>query len=76
MLRLGTCKRNPERLVKDLAQFDGHIERFLTVMPRYRDWTVERVAIAPSLDSHQRAVIAEKKYLAQDLRELGAPLLS
>lgn len=75
-LRLGTCKRNPERLVNDLAQFDGHIERFLTVMPRYRSWTVERVAIAPALDTHQRAAIAEKKYLAQDLRELSAPLLS
>jgi len=75
-LRLGTCKRNPERLIKDLSQFDGHVDRFLAAVPRYRSWTVERVAIAPSLDAHQRAAIAEKRYIAQDLRELSAPLLS
>jgi len=45
-------------------------------MERFRSWTVERVAIAPSLDAPQGAAVAEEKYIAQDLQELCVPLLS
>lgn len=75
-LRLGSCKRNPDRLLKDLPRFDGHIERFLTTKAgrRFSDWRVERVAIAPLLDDRHRQAAERAGYLAQDLRDLTAGL--
>ncbi|MGZ3457273.1 MAG: ATP-binding protein [Archangium sp.] len=70
ILRLGTCKRSPERLVKDLGRFDGHIQRFLTVEQRYRSWKVERVAISPVLSEDQRKAIQAAGYIPQDLVDL------
>ena len=31
-LRIGTCKRNPDRLISDLSTFDKHIESFCEPM--------------------------------------------
>lgn len=45
-LRLASCKRSPERLLKDLSSFDGHIARFLAANPKYQSFRIERVAIA------------------------------
>lgn len=70
-LRLGTCKRNGDKLSPDLRRFDGHIDGFLrATFPRFAGWTVERVAIAPSLTSAQRTVIEAAGYIAQDLGDL------
>ncbi len=69
-IRLGTCKRSPDKLVSDLTRFDGHAARFLAASPRFRGWTVEKVAIAPALDADQRRAIAEHGYLAEDLNDL------
>lgn len=69
-LRLGSCKRSPDRLVADLGRFNGHIDRFLEAMPRFRDWAVERVALAPRLTAGHRAAIQGAGYLAQDLVDL------
>lgn len=74
VIRLGSCKRSPDRLVRDLSRFDGHVARFMEAFPRFREWTLEKVAIAPSLDASRRAEIVKAGYLAQDLGDLIAGL--
>lgn len=70
VVRFGTCKRNPDRLRSEAATFHGHVERFLVAHPKYRSWTVERVAIAPDLDADQRAHLEASGLRPQDLGEL------
>jgi AAA+ ATPase superfamily predicted ATPase len=73
-IRLGTCKRQPDKLLPDLRRFNRHVQGFLTAMPRYAGWTVERVAMAPVLSGAQRSALHEAGYLAQDLHDLTAGL--
>lgn len=75
-LRLGSCKRSADKLVKDLGRFDGHVERFLRALPRFESWSIEKLAVAPSLDSAHRRACASAGYLAQDLDDLTEGLLS
>ena len=74
-LRLGTCKRSAHKLICDLRRFDGHVARYLRVMPRFSGWEVDRIAIAPSLNADQRQACAAAGYLPQDLGDLTAGLL-
>ena len=74
-LRLGSCKRSADRLVADLPRFDAHIARMLARHPELAGWTLERVAIAPSLDRAHRVAIQAAGYIPQDLRDLGAGML-
>lgn len=69
-LRLGTCKRNPARLITDLDRFSGHCERFIAAFPRFSDWRIERVAIAPELTSEQRHSVEQQGFIPQDLQDL------
>ena len=69
-LRLGSCKRSEPALVKDLANFDGHVARFLKAFPRFADWQVEKVAIAPSLSREARQAIESAGFLPQSLADL------
>jgi hypothetical protein len=69
-LRLGSCKRAELALLKDLANFDGHVARFLKAFPRFADWQVEKVAIAPSLTPETRRAIQTAGYLPQSLADL------
>ncbi len=69
-IRLGTCKRQGDKLVSDLARFEQHVTGFLTLVPRFSSWTIERVAIAPTLTPRQRSAIEAFGYLAQDLGNL------
>lgn len=73
-IRLGTCKRSPTKLVRDLGSCDAHIARFLETHASYRGWTVERVAIAPKLQLGARARIMKAGYVPQDLEDLTAGL--
>ena len=73
-IRLGTCKRNADRLIGDLAGFDGHIARFLAEQREYQSWTVEKVASAPRLSAEQRAEITQAGYIPQDLNDLTTGL--
>jgi uncharacterized protein len=74
-LRLGSCKRNPDKLVRSLSSHDEHVERFLALHPsRYAGWTVERVAIAPKLDPAAREAIRAQGYIPEDLVDLTAEL--
>jgi hypothetical protein len=74
-LRLGSCKRSELALVKDLANFDGHVARFLKAFPRFEGWQVEKVAIATSLSAEARQTIDTGGYLPQSLDDLTAELL-
>lgn len=74
VVRLGTCKRSPDRLVHDLRRFDGHVARFLAAKPQFREWRVEKVAIAPELDRGARAACRRAGYLSEDLRDLTVGL--
>jgi hypothetical protein len=69
-IRLGTCKRQGDKLVADLGRFDHHVRGFLSVVPKFASWNVERVAIAPSLTKAQRTAIEDRGYLGQDLGDL------
>lgn len=73
-IRLGTCKRQGDKLVSGLARFEHHVEGFLALVPKFSAWSVERVAIAPSLTARQRAAIEAFGCLAQDLGDLTAGL--
>lgn len=66
----GTCKRAAAKLVTDLPNFDGHVERFLDAHPDLRAWTVQRVAIAPTLDGAARRAVAEAGVIPQSLDDL------
>ena len=74
-LRLGSCKRSEAALVKDLSRFDGHVARFQKAFPRFENWELEKVAIAPSLTSEARRAIEAKGYIPQSLEDLTAGLL-
>lgn len=69
-IRLASCKRNVDRLLQDLSPFEGHIARFLDVMPRFRSWTVEKAAIAPQLTTEARCELEVRGWIPQDLHEL------
>ncbi|MFM7548598.1 MAG: DUF234 domain-containing protein [Cyanobacteriota bacterium] len=69
-LRLGSCKRSQQALVRDLVNFDGHVDRFLKAVPRFGNWQVEKVAIAPSLSPEASQVIQTAGYRPQSLDDL------
>ena len=69
-IRLGTCKRQGMKLVPDLPRFERHVSHFLKLMPRFASWSVERVAVAPTLTRAQRRAIEAAGVLAQDLGDL------
>lgn len=69
-LRLGSCKRSAAALVADLGRFDGHVARFLSAVPRFSGWEVEKVAIAPCLNQAARQAIVAAGYVPQSLEDL------
>ncbi len=69
-IRFGTCKRSLEKLVKDTANTNKHIEGFLKVHGMYRAWTIERVALAPAIDAAARAQLQGDGFIPQDLLDL------
>lgn len=70
VIRFGSCKRSPSKLLSDVNNFKGHVERFLDTMPRYRAWKVEYAGIAPVLDAAQRAVLTRHDVIPHDLNDL------
>ncbi len=70
VIRFGSCKRSAARLVGDLASLDAHVERFLEAHPTYREWTLEKVAVAPVIDDVVRTEIVRRGAIPQDLRDL------
>lgn len=70
VVRFATIKRNPARLLNDIETLQGHIDRFLSVHRRFRDWRIEHVAIAPRIDQALRASLEEQGVIPQDLTDL------
>ncbi|MBL8843725.1 MAG: ATP-binding protein [Planctomycetes bacterium] len=70
VVRLGTCKRAPAKLIADLPRQEGHVARFLADQPRFADWRIEKVAIAPRLAPADRAAIEAAGFIPQDLVDL------
>lgn len=71
VIRITSCKRSAGRLIPDLPQYDGHIERFLAQAgKRFEGWKVDKQAIASVLSAAERQAIAERGYGAQDLVDL------
>jgi hypothetical protein len=58
-LRLSSCKRFSAPLVTDLGRLDGHVARFLCAFPRFSEWQVEKLAIAPSLNQEASQAITD-----------------
>jgi hypothetical protein len=67
-IRLGTCKRSADKLPG--ADFLGHVERFLAAQPKYRDWNVERVCLAPLIPAEQRQALLASGFVVEDLTDL------
>jgi hypothetical protein len=70
VIRFGTVKRNAQRLLKGVATLGSHIDRFLEVHRQFDDWTIERVAIAPTIDATLRRALEQKHVLTEDLEDL------
>ncbi len=70
LIRFGSCKRSPSRLISDINNFKGHVDRFLKALPKYKAWTVQYVGIAPTLDRAQRAILEHHEVIPQDLNDL------
>ena len=73
-MRLATCKRSARKLVGDVGNFNGHVERLLEAEPRFGDWTVEKFAIAPRIEATERETLSRHGLTPQDLPELTADL--
>jgi predicted AAA+ superfamily ATPase len=74
VIRFGSCKRSPSKLLSDVNNFKKHVERFLESMPKYRSWKLEYVGIAPELNTEERAVLVRHDLMPQDLHDLTANL--
>jgi uncharacterized protein len=74
VMRVGSCKRSAEELVRDVPTFNGHVQRFLDQFPAYARWQVERVCLAPRVPQEVRQALESQGYLVQDLNDLTAGL--
>ena len=70
LLRFGSCKRSPGKLIADINNFKGHVTRFLDNFREYQDWQIEHVAIAPRLDDEHRRILTKYDIIPQDLVDL------
>ena len=70
IIRFGSCKRSPSKLISDINNFKGHVDRFLKALPEYKAWKVQYAGIAPSLDREQRAILEHHDVIPQDLNDL------
>lgn len=73
-IRFGTCKRDEAKLEASLVPTDGHIERFLDHLPRYRSYTIEKVAIAPVISPERVRRIESRGWFSEDLATLTSGL--
>ncbi len=70
VIRFGSCRRSPEKLVEGAGALDTHVERFLNAHRQYRDWTIEKIGIAPRVDAGVANRLDAHGHMAQDLDEL------
>jgi uncharacterized protein len=70
IIRFGSCKRSPSKLLSDVNNLKEHVKRFLESMPRYRTWKLQYAGIAPVLNPDQRAILVRHDVIPQDLIDL------
>jgi AAA+ ATPase superfamily predicted ATPase len=71
-IRFGTCKRNAEKLPGSVDTLKRCAEKFLASQRRFTDWTIEYVAVAPSIPTDIRKALNEKSVLPQSISDLIA----
>jgi len=71
VVRFGSCKRDPRRLLRDVDNLRAHAARFLAAHPRLRGWRHEYVMFAPRIEPPLRAQIASAGAIPQDLVDLA-----
>ncbi|MEZ6142214.1 MAG: hypothetical protein R3B84_16770 [Zavarzinella sp.] len=54
----------------DINNFKQHVDRFITALPKYRDWHKEYAGIAPVLNPEERAILNRHDMIPQDLNDL------
>lgn len=70
VIRFGSCKRSPSKLLAGVNNFKEHVGRFLAAMPRYQTWKREYAGIAPVLNADQRSILTRHDVIPQDLNDL------
>ena len=73
-IRFGTCKRNPDKLLGSIASLRHNAGSFLQHHAAYKDWTVEYVAIAPTMSADHQRKLQQENIIAQPLQKLLQPL--
>jgi len=73
-IRFGSCKRSPTKLLGDISNFKGHVDRFLNQHRAYRDWAIDYVGISVRLGDDERAVLTRHGVIPQSLDDLTAGL--
>ncbi len=75
VIRFGSAKRNPDKLLASLAPTEARIARFLEQRREYRDYTVEKVALAPHLSRELSHHVEARGWIREDLGILTTDLL-
>ena len=72
-LRLGSCKRSESgHDAAALADFDGHVSRFLVTKTglRFGGWAIEKALYSPAFSQPAKAWLRQKGYVCTDMDDL------
>ena len=69
-IRFGNCKRDQVKLARSCKTFEGHVTRFVSAFPRYENWRIEKVCLAPEISEPIRNQMESNGYICEDLRDL------
>lgn len=69
-IRFGSCKRNENKLLASVEPLKEAAGRFLNSQSRFRNWTVEYVALAPRISPAVNAELRRQGVIAEDLSML------
>lgn len=70
IIRFGDCKRSEKDLVLNRQKFCGHVERFLKIHRKYKDWRIEKTCMAPKINKDSKALLTSEGLIVQDLAML------
>lgn len=73
-IRFGTCRRNPDKLLRSVGPLKAATQQFLNAHPRFNKWKVEFVAIAPRINPDLHRQLDDEMVIGQDLPMLSAGL--
>ena len=70
IIRFGSCKRNPNKLIPEAKVLETHIERFLQEHGKYRCFRIERFGISPHIPADLAKNIEDAGLVPQSLEQL------